>query len=101
MPRGGEDVSSECRVFETDEFARALARLSASAAGFIRKKLVSYVYPQLRQEPYFGPNIKKRQGFSPVVWRYRIGRFRIFYQVDDAARTVFILTIDHRKDAYK
>ncbi|MEI8140350.1 MAG: type II toxin-antitoxin system RelE/ParE family toxin [bacterium] len=49
--------------------------------------------------PYFGPNIRKLQGYTPATWRYRTGPYRIFYSVDEAERIVVILTIDDRKDA--
>ncbi len=68
---------------------------------FVRRKLDEYVYPQLRQEPFFGANIKKLRGYSPDIWRYRIGKFRLFYVVDGEERIVCILSIDFRPDAYR
>jgi mRNA-degrading endonuclease RelE of RelBE toxin-antitoxin system len=56
MPSTGAAHSSECRVFETDAFKKALAR---------------------------------------------IGRYRVFYSLDEGERIVFVLTIDDRKDAYR
>jgi len=35
-----------------------------------------------------------------LVWRYRLGQFRLFYGIDVSNRTVYIVTIDYRKDAY-
>jgi mRNA interferase RelE/StbE len=90
---------SEFRIFETEEFKKTLARIGR--LGFLRRKLETYVYPQLRQGPYFGPNIRKLQGYEPATWRYRIGPYRVFYSVDEDRRVVFILTIDDRKDAYR
>ncbi|MCX7003921.1 MAG: hypothetical protein NTV22_11695 [bacterium] len=60
MQNSGVASSSEFRVFETAEFCKALTRLDS--ASFLRKKLASYVYPQVRQNPYFGTNIRKLQG---------------------------------------
>jgi mRNA interferase RelE/StbE len=91
--------SSEFRMFETDEFRKSLARLRPPR--FLRSKLELYVYPQLKRGPYFGPNIRKLQGYDPKTWRYRIGPYRVFYSVDEAERIIFILTIDDRKDAYR
>ena len=65
------------------------------------KKLAAYVYPQLRQGPYFGPNIRKLQGYTPETWRYRIGPYRLFYSLDEDERIVFMLTVDDRQNAYK
>jgi mRNA interferase RelE/StbE len=99
MPSTAVAHSSEFRVFETAEFKQALARLGPPR--FLRRKLDTYVYPQLRQGPYFGPNIRKLSGYEPAAWRYRIGPYRVFYSLDEGEKIVFILTIDDRKDAYK
>ncbi len=101
MPGPSADAPSEYAIFETDEFQRRLEKLSRVDAAAIRTKLEEYVYPQLREQPFFGTNIRKLRGYSPEVWRYRIGRFRVFYAVDQDERTVFILTIEARKDAYR
>ena len=99
MPNAVVAHSSEFRIFETAEFNKALTRLGPPR--FLRGKLDTYVYPQLRCGPYFGPNIRKLQGYEPATWRYRIGRYRVFYSLDEADRIVFVLTIDDRKDAYR
>jgi len=41
------------------------------------------------------------KGYVPDTWRYRIGNFRIFYTSDQEEGIIYILTIDHRKDAYQ
>jgi len=92
---------SDFRIFETDECAKQFKKLSSRDASFLRGKLDSYVYPQIKTETFWGANIKKLQGYSPATWRYRIGKFRLFYIVDSEERIVFILTIDDRKDAYR
>ena len=33
-------------------------------------------------------------------WRARRGEYRVRYEIDDVTRTVRILDIDHRRDAY-
>ncbi len=99
MPNTGADLLPEFRIFETDEFKESLARLGPPR--FLPKKLQSYIYPQLRQGPYFGPNIRKLQGYVPPTWRYRTGPYRLFYSVDEDEKIVFMLTVDDRKDAYR
>ncbi|MBU1734787.1 MAG: type II toxin-antitoxin system RelE/ParE family toxin [Verrucomicrobia bacterium] len=91
--------SSEFRIFETEEFRKALSKLGSPR--FLPKKLDTYVFPQLRRGPHYGPNIRKLQGYEPPTWRYRIGPYRLFYAVNDEKRIVFILTIDDRKDTYR
>jgi len=92
---------SDFKIFETDEFLKRLKKLSSRDATFLRRKLDSFVYPQLRAEPFWGNNIKKLQGYTPETWRYRIGKFRVFYIVDPKDRILYILTVDDRKDAYR
>lgn len=92
---------TDYRIFETDEFRRNVRQLDARQRAFVEVKLRQHVFPQLRTQPHFGTNIRKLQGYQPETWRYRIGRFRVFYDIDDARRIVNILTLDHRKDAYR
>lgn len=33
-------------------------------------------------------------------WRARRGEYRVRYEIDEASRTVRVLDIDHRRDAY-
>ena len=99
MQKNDAAYSSEFRIFETEEFRKALSKLGPLR--FLPKKLATYVFPQLRRGPHYGPNIRKLQGYEPSTWRYRIGPYRLFYAVDDEKRIVFILTIDDRKDAYR
>jgi len=101
MRKPSEVALSDFRIFETDEFLKRLKMLSSRDAAFLRKKLDSFVYPQIKTEPFWGNNIKKLQGYTPDTWRYRIGKFRLFYIVDQEEQVVYILTIDDRKDSYK
>ncbi|KPK35143.1 MAG: hypothetical protein AMK70_05925 [Nitrospira bacterium SG8_35_1] len=89
------------RIFETEEFTKALKKLSKADISFIQKKLTGYVYPQIKKEPCFGKNIKKLRDYNPDAWRYRLGKFRLFYTVDHENRIIYVLTVDFRKDAYK
>ena len=101
MPILKEVVLSEFRIFETDEFIKQLRKMSPTAAARIQSKLKSRVYPQLKQDPFWGINVKKLRGYSPNTWRYRINKYRLFYTVDSKAKIVYILTIDFRKNAYR
>ena len=100
MQKLGTDDSSEFRIFETDEFQRKLKQLLLNDSRFIQRKLMEYAYPQLRKDPIFCLHVKKLKGYSPETWRYRIGKFRVFYCVDQTERIVSILSVDDRRDAY-
>ena len=101
MRKQGADVSPDFRIFETDECRKRLGQLPLIDSRFIQRKLIEYVYPQFRKDPFFGLNIKKLKGYNPETWRYRIGRFRVFYMIDQTERIVSILSVDNRRDAYK
>jgi mRNA interferase RelE/StbE len=88
------------RIFETNEFIKRVSKFSQRDALFIQNKLFTYVYPQLKSEPRFGNNIKKLSGYKPETWRYRIGKYRLFFSINDQSKLVNILTIEVRKDAY-
>ena len=87
-------------IFETEQFLIDLNNDFSGQQRRIKAKLSAYVYPQLRQQPFFGKNIKKLKDFAPDTWRYKIGNYRFFYTIDESKKTVFMLTIDHRKNAY-
>ena len=91
---------SDLRIFETDQFLDDLDQLSSAGRDKIVVKLRSFVYPQLREQPYFGANIKKLKGFEPETWRYRIGSYRFFYIVDEREKTVFMIAADTRQKGY-
>jgi mRNA interferase RelE/StbE len=102
MPAANEAGSlTDYRIFETAEFLRNVQNLDARPKALVEIKLARYVYPQLRAQPHFGRNIKTLQGYRPKTWRYRVGRFRIFYGIDESKRIVNVLTLDDRKDAYR
>lgn len=101
MRKQGADASPDFRIFETDEFQKRLGQLTLIDSRFLQRKLIEYVYPQLRKDPFFGLNVKKLKGYNPETWRYRIGRFRVFYLIDPTEQIVSILSVDNRRDAYK
>jgi mRNA interferase RelE/StbE len=39
--------------------------------------------------------------YSSETWRYRLGRYRLFYLIDGDERIIYLLTLDDRKDAYR
>jgi mRNA interferase RelE/StbE len=102
MPESATAGSSPLfRIFETRQFSNDLASFGPAVRVRLEAKLRGYVYPTLRQNPYFGPNIKRLKNWEPPTWRYRVGEWRFFYEVDEMARTVLLVAADHRKQAYR
>lgn len=88
------------KIFETDQFIRDLSGDFEGQGARIKEKLSAYVYPQLRDHPHFGKNIKKLRDYSPPTWRYRIGRYRFFYEIAEEERVVYMIAAESRKDSY-
>ncbi|MFH1825405.1 MAG: type II toxin-antitoxin system RelE/ParE family toxin [Candidatus Firestonebacteria bacterium] len=88
------------KVFETNQFLEDLKQDFDGQQKMVKRKLITYVYPQLRQNPYFGKNIKKLINYIPETWRYRIGNYRFFYTIDDYKKIVFMISADTRQNAY-
>ncbi|MFH1415985.1 MAG: type II toxin-antitoxin system RelE/ParE family toxin [Elusimicrobiota bacterium] len=91
---------SNFKIFETAQFSSDLEQDFSGRQAKIRKKLISFVYPQLRHNPYFGKNIKKLRDYKPETWRYRIGNHRFFYTIDDKKMVVYMIAADARESAY-
>ena len=89
------------QIFETRQYQSDLKRLDSSVRSQIEKKLQGYVYPQLRQEPHVGSNIRKLKEWSSETWRYRIGSWRFFYEIRDDEKRVYMTALSHRREAYR
>ena len=89
------------RIFETDGFSDDLKKDFGGRQQKIMAKLRNYVYPQLRVQPHLGNNIRKLKEYSPETWRYRIGEYRFFYQIDEEEKIIFMIAAEHRKQAYR
>jgi len=86
------------KIAETATFEK---KIKSKKYEFLYQKIKNYVYPILRKNPHFGPNIKKLKGIYKKIYRFRLGDFRLFYKVSEEKVIVFIIDIEARKDAYK
>ena len=93
-------MSTDYRLFETRQFQKDLERLARAGERTVVARLERLVYPQLKRHPHFGPDIRKLRGFEPDTWRYRIGSWRFFYEIDEDERIVFLIAAAHRGSAY-
>ncbi len=102
MPKSAEDKSSQgYEIFETRQFRRDLERLGPAAQHRLEDKLRQFVYPILRESPRWGPNINRLKNWEPATWRFRVGEWRFFYEIDDTRQLVMMTVADHRKEAYR
>jgi mRNA-degrading endonuclease RelE of RelBE toxin-antitoxin system len=60
------------RLFETSVFLEDLETIDPSVREKLKEKLRDFVYPQLRNQPYFGPNIISNLGIEyPEIYKVR------------------------------
>lgn len=84
------------RVIVTRTAARQLAEHVPAAAA---AACVEFLFGPLAENP-------RRVG-APLrppfagQWRARRGEYRVRYRIEDNERTVYVLDIDHRRDAYR
>jgi mRNA interferase RelE/StbE len=88
------------RVFETDGFQKDLRKFARTSFERIRMKLVTYIYPQLRDEPHFGLNIKHLRDWDPPTCRYHVRAWRFFYEIDELEKIIYMTVGDHRGSAF-
>lgn len=87
---------SEFLISETKSFEKVKGAIDKK----LYTKITNIVYPQLRQNPYFGTNIKKLKGEFEGYYRYRLGDYRLFYLIDDGKVIVVVVDIRYRQNAY-
>jgi len=90
-------LSVKFKIAETENFRKKINKLQFKK---LYAKIENLIYPQLRANPFFGPNIKKLKGEYDGFYRFRIGNYRLFYTINKQKVIVFILEITQRKDAY-
>jgi mRNA interferase RelE/StbE len=54
----------------------------------------------LASNPHSHPNIKQLKGVLRGRFRYRVGDWRVVYQIDESEKRVTVLVIGHRSSAY-
>jgi mRNA interferase RelE/StbE len=57
-------------------------------------------FSQLERDPRRHNNIKRLTGEVAGAYRYRVGDWRVIYDIDDGLHRVFVLSIAHRREAY-
>ncbi len=65
---------------------------------FEKKLLVSEIRGHLTYEPKVETRNRKPLRENPVAsWELRVGKYRVFYEVDETTQTVTIVAIGHKE----
>jgi mRNA interferase RelE/StbE len=86
------------KIAETETFSK---KIRTKKYNHLYKKIFEDIYPILRNNPFFGANVKKLKGEYKEIYRFRIGDYRLFYKVNEKEYIIFVIDIENRKDAYK
>ncbi len=82
------------KIEVTEEAKTDLAYYTA----FERKIMVSQIHHQLSEEPMVETKNRKPLRDNPVAsWELRVGKFRVFYEVDDPARLIVVVSVGHKE----
>jgi len=87
---------SKYQIVETKTFLKLKTTIDKK----LYAKIENFVYPQLRENPYYGTNIKKLKGQLEGYYRYRIGNYRLFYLIEDEKLIIAVIDFKHRQQAY-
>ncbi|MDE0024287.1 MAG: type II toxin-antitoxin system RelE/ParE family toxin [Spirochaetaceae bacterium] len=87
--------SSNYTAAETESLrkSKALARLY--------RRVRDVVYPLLRREPHFGPNIKRLRGEFSDFYPFRLGEYRLFSTIDEQDTVVVVADLRSRQASYR
>ena len=64
----------------------------------MQKKIIEVIKTKLIENPYLG---KKLVGNLSSYYRYRVGDYRVIYEIFNDEVVVVVIKIKHRKNIYK
>ena len=82
---------SKYQIAETKTFEKVKQKIDKK----LYLKIKNFVYPQLRENPFYGTNIKMLKDNLEGYYRYRIGNYRLFYLIEDDK--LIIAVVDFKK----
>ena len=77
----------------------AARRLAEDLPEAVAAACIEFVLGPLAEDPR-RVGVPLRKPFEGQ-WRARRGEYRVRYRIDEETRTVYVLDIDHRRDAYR
>lgn len=81
-------------TFEIQFTNKAQTHYNSLDANMARR--INRAIDQLAQNPFFEPNIAKLKGSYTRRYRYRVGSYRIIYEVDAQHQKCFVISISTR-----
>jgi mRNA interferase RelE/StbE len=82
------------KVFVPERVEKELRRLPPKERERIEKAM-----EKLTKTPF--PHGVEKMAGEPERWRIRVGKYRIVYRLEEAQRTIVIVTVGHRREVYR
>ena len=81
------------RILTTKRFLRHLKRLDSS----IRDRIIEAIR-EVSERPYLGSTLifDERR-----LHKFRVGDYRVIYEIDDEKKAILFLIVDHRRRVYR
>ncbi len=77
----------------------AVRSVQASLPEYVAAAVIEFMAGPLVDNPHrVGKELRRELA---GVWSARRGTYRVLYRIDDEAREVIVLRIDHRRDVYR
>jgi len=80
---------SEFQIAESKTFCHCKQQIDFA----LYDEIKSIVYPQLKKNPFCGPNIRPLTGELTGYHRFRIGDYRLFYLIEEKKAVVVIVAL--------
>ena len=98
LKKDGIKSLGKYKIAETENYSKKIGSKKYCHLG---KRISEDIYPILKDNPFYGSNIKKLKGEYKDIYRFRIGNYRLFYKIEEQNAIIFIVDVETRQDSYK
>lgn len=81
------------QIITTKRFLRRLKKLDAK----VKERILDAIQ-EISERPYLGSTLVYDER---KLYKFRVGDYRLIYEVDETARSVLFLIVDHRSRVYR
>jgi len=98
MMRSSQKMSSGKPLAYKITYKKSVAKDLSKLPKAVAEGLLRVINDTLPSSPQAGEQLK---GSYRGLWRLRVGRYRIIYEIHTSEIVILILRISHRKDVYR
>lgn len=90
------NANSKYKIYFSKDARKEIKKLDKSVA-----QRIIIAVELLAEDPYQHPQVKKMRGLHDNVYRLRVGKFRVIYEIMNNQLMIFVVRIGPRGDIYK